>query len=172
MPRVPLPFKGVTLSRNDSWSFSVGITQRSLLLRTHAPNLLSPLASALTPCACGLCRLLQAPADNRSFPALSPTIFLKMSDPLPRCLLECTFSFLLPELRPSPSGHRDRLSTTARIATSIRRPFSELQIFSYVQTSLFARHPSCSYYMLSHKHLMTFTSRQYTVRYLTVSRIY
>jgi len=53
-------------------------------------------------CARSLCRLLQAPANNRLFPALSPTIFPKMSDPIPRCSLRCTFSFLPSERRPSP----------------------------------------------------------------------
>lgn len=42
-----------------------------------------------------LYRLLQAPADDESFPALSLLIFLVMSDPLPRLSLKC-FSHFFP----------------------------------------------------------------------------
>lgn len=60
----------------------------------------------LSSCTFSLCRLPQAPADNRTFPALSLSIFLWMLDPILRCFLKCSFSFLPPEHRPSPRSQR------------------------------------------------------------------
>lgn len=103
MCREPLRHsKALPLSWNGSSSFSAGVTQPSLLLWAHVPNLLSLFASAFRLCALSLCRLLQAPADNRPFPTLSLSIFPKMSDSLSRCSLRCMFSFLPLKHRPSP----------------------------------------------------------------------
>jgi hypothetical protein len=75
------------------------------LLRTYAPNSPSLLTLAFLALINNLCRLLQAPANDESFPALSLLIFLWMSNPLSRCSSECSFSFLPLKLRPSASRH-------------------------------------------------------------------
>lgn len=101
MPRAPLPIIRYCLNLGMIYHHSPLALPSVLLLRTHAPNLPPLSASAFMLCANSLCRLLQASADNRLFPVLSLLIFIKMSDPLSRCFLRCTFSFLPLEHRPS-----------------------------------------------------------------------
>jgi hypothetical protein len=121
-------------------------------------------------CALSLCRLLQAPADIRLFPALSLSIFQWMSDPIPRCSLKCDFSFLPSKHRPSPAEE-----WVGKLQYSVQ----QLQYggsFRGCRYSLLFRPPLLlppwllALYVL-HKRPVTFTSEQNTDRYLTVHRI-
>lgn len=56
----------------------------------------------VSPRSVGLCRLLSAPAGNRTFPTLSLRFFPYVPGPLPRLLLECIYPFLPPKHWPSP----------------------------------------------------------------------
>jgi len=96
------------LSRNDWPSFYTHVTRCSLLLRTHAPNLLSLLTFTFQLCVFSLCRLLQAPADHRLFPALSLTIFPEMSDSVPRCFLRVHFLISTSKTSAFSRKERDR----------------------------------------------------------------
>ena len=80
---------------------------RSYGLMRQTAALLPPLAS---PPAAGLCRLLSAPAAQRSFPTLSLPILPCVSGPLLRLLPGCTCP-LLP-LGHWPSPHKDRVGAT------------------------------------------------------------
>jgi hypothetical protein len=122
------------------------------------------------PCSFSLCRLLQAPANNRLFPALSLSIFSKMSDPLSRCSLRCAFSFLPPEHRPSPHGEGSVNNNVPYSNFSMGNDFETAGILLY--SNLFVCSPPwlLALYVL-HKRPVTFTSEQYAVRYLAALRI-
>jgi hypothetical protein len=76
---------------------------RSYRLMRQTAALLSPLAM---PLASGLCRLLSAPAAQRSFPTLSLPILPYVSGPLLRRLPRCYFPFLPLGHWPSPRLNR------------------------------------------------------------------
>jgi hypothetical protein len=101
------------------------------LLQAYAPNSRS-LFTSLVSLVNSLCRLLQASADHESFPALSLSIFLWMSNPIPRLSLRCTLSLPPLKLRPSSRIHRVGSFAIFRTATSVRTMFSRLQVFLYV----------------------------------------
>jgi hypothetical protein len=104
VPRVPLPFQGVTFFSGmilDHFPLALPSVHRYYELMRQTSCLCSP--QLYPSCAFSLCRLLQAPAGRRFFPALSLSIFQWMSDPIPRCSLKCVFSFLPPKRRPSPA---------------------------------------------------------------------
>ena len=105
VPRVPLHAQGVTSCVMASRTMSVGVTPRSLLIRTHAPVLNPPRVSVI-PSTPGLCRLLSAPAGRRTFPTLSLRIFPCVLGPLPRRLVRCACPFLPSRQRPSPRADR------------------------------------------------------------------
>ena len=128
---------------------------------------MSLFTSTFMSCVTSLCRLLQTSADIRTFPVLSLSIFLEMSDPIPRCSSKCISSFLPSKHRPSPGRQRIGRQQYPHSNFSVDS-ISGLQIFSYVQTSQFARHPGCSHFMYLHKRPVTFTSKQNTGRYLAV----
>jgi len=54
----------------------------------------------------GLCRLPQAPAGRRSFPALSPQSLYRCLDPYPAVSLQCLCSLLPEGQRPHPTPQR------------------------------------------------------------------
>ena len=122
--------------------------------------------------AAGLCRLLSAPAAQRSFPTLSLPIFPCVSGPILRLLPGCTCPFLPLEQWPSPSEdgvgamHRPDNSHFCRIG------ISELQSFTNVQTHKVASHTGSSHpRVLRRRAAVAFTSAHITVRYLAVQRI-
>ena len=91
-----------------SWSLrtmSADVTPLSSLLRAHAPVLLPPGASVV-PSTPGMCRLLSAPAGERTFPTLSLRLCPCVRGPLPRRLVRCTCPFLPSRQRPSPRADR------------------------------------------------------------------
>jgi hypothetical protein len=99
----------------------------------------------LLPWSAGLCRLLPAPAGSRPFPTLSPRVFPWMPGPLSRRCAGCTYPFLPPHRRPSPSYHRSALPQIPTLATSEWKEISQLQPFLYVRASKFACHPDRSH---------------------------
>lgn len=123
--------KALPLSWNGSRPFSAGVTQPSSLLRTHVPNLLSLLASVIKPCAFNLCRLLQAPADNRSFPALSLSTFRRCLIPYPGALWSAFSHFYLQSigLLQANNGSANAIICAATFSTE---GITGLQIFSNV----------------------------------------
>ena len=124
-------------------------------LRGHYPSFVAHTTSCarpkpshrlrLLPWSAGLCRLLPAPAGRRPFPTLSPRVFPWMLGPLSRRCAGCTYPFLPPHRRPSPSYHRSALPQIPTLATSEWKDISQLQPFHYVRASKFACHPGRSH---------------------------
>jgi hypothetical protein len=142
---------------------------RSYGLMRQTAALLPPLTKSP---AAGLCRLLSAPAAQRSFPTLSLPILPCVSGPLLRLLPGCTCPLLPPRQWPSPSGDRVGAIATPPTATSVGLQISKLQSFTNVQTHKFARHPGSSHpCVLRRRAAVAYTSAHITVRCLSVQRI-
>ena len=109
------------------------------------------LPISVLPYTVGPCRLLRVPAGSWPFPTLSLWIFPWMLGSILRLPPRCLFPLLSLELRPSPSSERVGGWATHRQANSRRKSLSELQSFTNVQASRFARHPVGSHYGLSSK---------------------
>ena len=97
------------------------------------------------PWSAGPCRLLPAPAGRWPFPTLSPHVFPWMLGPLSRRFVRCSYPFLPPQHRPSPSYHGSALPRLPTQTTSEWKELSRLQPFRYVRASKFARHPGRSH---------------------------
>ena len=130
--------------------------------------LLPPLA---LPRAIGLCRLLSAPAAQRSFPTLSLPILPCVSGPLLRLLPRCTCPLLPSGHWPSPNLNRVGASLGSD-SYFCRGSLTELQSFTNVQTHRFARHTGSSHpRVLRRRAAVAFTSAPITVRCLPIQRI-
>jgi hypothetical protein len=73
--------------------------------------------------------LLPVPAGRWSFPTLSPRVFPWMLGPLSRRFVRCSYPFLPPQHRPSPSYHRSALPQFPTQTTSEWKAFRDCSHF-------------------------------------------
>ena len=144
VPRAPSPVSGVTLHGRMSRILSAGATPPSSLVWTHATNR-DPPADFGFPYTVGLCRLLSAPAGNRSLPLLSPQSLCRCLDPYPAAPLRCSHPFLHKEHRPHLTCKRFGTRNHRRYSNFSDEQISGLQSFRYVQAPTLARPPDCSH---------------------------
>jgi hypothetical protein len=144
-PRAPLHTKGVTSRAVASSTTSAGVTLPSSLVRTHAPILNPPHASALPLCIRSL-QVAVSPCCIQDLPDvisanLSPRVWTYTpAASAVHIPISSRRTTAFPKVRVGR-----RLATTHTLATSVRNPLSGLQSFTNVQTRGFARHPGCSY---------------------------
>ena len=73
--------------------------------------------------------MLPVPAGRWSFPTLSPRVFPWMLGPLSRRFVRCSYPFLPPQHRPSPSYHRSALPQFPTQTTSEWKAFRDCSHF-------------------------------------------
>ena len=167
VPRVPLHAQGVNSCVMVSRTMSVGVTPRSLLVRTHAPVLNPPRVSNT--------RSLQVaviPCWEEDLPdVISAHLSLRAWTPTPAAR-EVPVPVSSLTTAAFPSFGPGRRSTMYRTATSVRRALSRLQSFADVQARRFACHPDRSYrYSVYRMAAVTFTSEPLVGCYLPTPRI-
>jgi len=172
VPRVPLPRLGVTYT-GETWTVSSeSITSPSSLLRTHAPILLPLLDFGHSLLRGSPCRLLSAPAANRTFSTLFCESFFGCLSPYPGGPLSaCAWFFLsgigLPRVRIGSAPRK-----FSRENDFSRTPISRLQLFLDVQASEFACLPGRPYRCkFPCRAAEAFTSELNVHRYLCTHRI-
>ena len=158
-----------------------GIVYR--LLRGHYSSAFAPTDSCANPSGSPLLQLLASFGESEQV-ATSPCCQRDLPDVISANpssdawshttagLTECTYLFLPPCHRPSPTGVWVGLPASTREHDFPRSVFSRLQTFLYVQAAEFAHLPDRSYpCAYCRRAAEVFTSEQNMLRYLRMHRI-
>ena len=147
-PRAQSPFarsRHYPFRRDVFCITSEGVTPPSSLLRTHAPDPISPILFGSL-YSTGLCRLSPVPAEIWSFPTLSLQSFHRRLDPYPGMPFWCSRPFLPRKLQPQPRCTHFGASNIPPQCNFNGDPITGRQSFRYVQAPMVVSPSGCTYH--------------------------